>query len=283
MNAARALLSGCIDYAGLFPPAGLDLASTMNEYGRYHDGADAWALGPLVLPVGSLAGFRSRRPVGAEHWPLSLLLGPEWKNDIRFAEQLGIPLRTIEFKPAEIGQIAAVRRALPPEARIYFEVCAGALAPEYLAAVAEEGACAKIRTGGVKQEAIPEAPEIARLLDCCMRRGVAFKATAGLHHALRGIHPLTYEPHSDRAPMHGFVNVILAAAMIYAGGDLKQAVALLEDDSRANFAIEEDAVRWCGESFSAKALGDTREHFMLSFGSCSFTEPLAELRQMRWL
>jgi len=35
--------------------------------------------------------------------------------------------------------------------------------------------------------------------------GVPFKATAGLHHPLRCIHPLTHEPNSPAAAMHGFL------------------------------------------------------------------------------
>ena len=43
MSAIRALLTGSIDYAGLFPPAGLDMASAVENYARYRAGPDAWA------------------------------------------------------------------------------------------------------------------------------------------------------------------------------------------------------------------------------------------------
>ncbi len=283
MTPAQALLSGCIDYAGLFPPAGHDLATTLRGYGRYRAGADAWALGRLVLPAGSLAGFRACLPSGARDWPLSLLLGPEWENDIRLAEQLGIPLNTIEFRPTDITQIAAVQSLLPDEATIFFEIAPGAASAGYLSAIADVGACAKVRTGGVTSGAIPSVSEVIRFMTCCAQHRVAFKATAGLHHALRAIHPLTYEARSDRAPMHGFVNVILAASMLHDGGDPDRAATLLEDDCHTNFRIDAEGVHWCDESFTTKSLAETRERFMLSFGSCSFTEPLAEMKQMRWL
>lgn len=283
MRAAQALLSGCIDYAGLFPPAGLDLATTLQEYARYRQGADAWALGRLVLPAGSLAGFRARLPATARDWPISLLLGPEWENDLLLAEQLGIPVDTIEFRPADVRQIAEVHRQAPSGSTLFFEVVAGADSDGCLSAIADVGACAKIRTGGVTAGAIPSAANVVRFLACCGQRRVAFKATAGLHHALRAIHPLTYEAGSERAPMHGFVNVILAAAMVYDDRDPERAVVLLKDDCHTNFRADADAVHWCEESFMKQLLVDTRERFMLSFGSCSFTEPLAEMRQMRWL
>ncbi len=283
MKAAQALLTGCIDYAGLFPPAGLDLATTLREYERYREGADAWALGRLVLPAGSLAGFRAHVPPTARDWPLSLLLGPEWENDLRLAEQLGIPIKMIEFKPAEVAQIAEVHSLVPAGTRIFFEVGTGGESAGFFSAIAEVGACAKIRTGGVVSGAIPSAVEVVRFVSCCAQRRIAFKATAGLHHALRAIHPLTYHAGGDRAPMHGFVNVILAASMLYAGGDPEQAIALLEDDCHTNFWTDAEDVYWRDQSFPTEVLAETRKKGMLSFGSCSFTEPLAELRQMRWM
>ena len=57
------------------------------------------------------------------------------------------------------------------------------------------------------------------------------KATAGLHHALRGDYRLTYEPDSARRTMHGFVNLVLAAALLLAGKiDEELADACLDDD-----------------------------------------------------
>ena len=38
MSAIRALLTESIDYAGLFPPAGLDMASAVENYARYRAG-----------------------------------------------------------------------------------------------------------------------------------------------------------------------------------------------------------------------------------------------------
>ena len=46
MNASlRALLTGVVDYAGLFPPARLPLDEAIRNYARYRQGSDAWMLG----------------------------------------------------------------------------------------------------------------------------------------------------------------------------------------------------------------------------------------------
>src|SRR5688500_1293567 len=46
----RALLDGLIDYAGLFPPATLDMQAAVARYARYRAGERAWMLGRFVVP-----------------------------------------------------------------------------------------------------------------------------------------------------------------------------------------------------------------------------------------
>src|SRR5690606_19531676 len=50
-RAARVLLSGIVDYAGLFPPAALTMWSAVQNYAAYRSGVDAWALGRFVAPA----------------------------------------------------------------------------------------------------------------------------------------------------------------------------------------------------------------------------------------
>ena len=50
----RALLTGVIDYAGLFPPAALPMADAVRNYDAYRNGEHAWMLGRFVVPVPSL-------------------------------------------------------------------------------------------------------------------------------------------------------------------------------------------------------------------------------------
>ena len=57
MRVIRTLLEGSIDYAGLFPPAGLPLETALRNYAAYSAGEAAWALGRFILPVGRLDPF----------------------------------------------------------------------------------------------------------------------------------------------------------------------------------------------------------------------------------
>ncbi len=51
----RALLTGLIDYAGLFPPAKLTLDQAIRHFARYRQEGDAWMLGRFVIPAARLA------------------------------------------------------------------------------------------------------------------------------------------------------------------------------------------------------------------------------------
>src|ERR1039458_1007223 len=54
------------------------------------------------------------------------------------------------------------------------------------------GGFVKVRTGGLTPEAIPESEAVADFLCRAAARRLPFKATAGLHHPIRSLHPLTY-------------------------------------------------------------------------------------------
>ena len=50
----RALLTGVLDYAGLFPPAKLPLDEAIRDYARYRSGPHAWVLTRFVVPASRL-------------------------------------------------------------------------------------------------------------------------------------------------------------------------------------------------------------------------------------
>ncbi|MDJ0429161.1 hypothetical protein QNA19_24815, partial [Rhodococcus fascians] len=62
---------------------------------------------------------------------------------------------------------------------------------DFLAALTGSQFAAKFRTGGVVAEAYPDEDELASALATVIASGVPFKATAGLHHAVRNTDPHT--------------------------------------------------------------------------------------------
>src|SRR5688572_24678308 len=53
----RLLLRGVVDYAGLFPPAGLTMADAVAAYARHREEDASWMLGRFVLPAARLDEF----------------------------------------------------------------------------------------------------------------------------------------------------------------------------------------------------------------------------------
>ncbi len=113
---------------------------------------------------------------------------------------------------------------------------------------------------------------------------VPFKATAGLHHPLRGEYALTYAPESARGTMFGYLNVFVAASRARAGANEEELARVLESRELSVLAAASqdtgDAAVDLLSSVSARAIADTRTTFALSFGSCSFREPLDDLASL---
>jgi len=149
-----------------------------------------------------------------------------------------------------------------------------------LAALADGRGRAKVRTGGITAAQFPEPAVLLRFIASCFRTGVPFKATAGLHHPLRGRYRLTYEPNSAQGTMFGFLNVFLAAAGVHRGMGEAQALELLTESDPASLRWDDDGVAWRGEHIDTPTLAAVRRGAAIAFGSCSFEEPIGDLRAL---
>src|SRR5215469_3608804 len=58
-TAMDALLSGLIDYAGLYPPASLDMRSAVENYRKYRLGAHANVLGRFIVNAAQVDELRT--------------------------------------------------------------------------------------------------------------------------------------------------------------------------------------------------------------------------------
>jgi hypothetical protein len=199
---------------------------------------------------------------------------PELPAD--FDPPLGVIVDVDELPPlsAQVEVVEArldrARAADGVEARVFLEVRPGDDAA--LDAVAERGAGAKVRCGGPTPDMYPSPAELAHFITGCRDRGLAFKATAGLHHPIRdGI-------------VHGFLNLLGAAVLAHADGAEPRSLAavLLEQDASA-FGVTDEAFTVQGRAFGAEAVTAAREALFTGFGSCSFSEPVEDLRGLRLL
>ena len=242
----QALLGNLIDYAGLYPPAALPLAIVTERYRGFRASPEKWILGRLVLPAAKLADMAPD-----SDWPVTLLVEDE-------PGPLPSQVQTLEIKQAR-------RLTLPT----YCEAPLDQIADAW----------AKIRTGGLTPEAIPSAADLASFLVDAARRRLPFKATAGLHHPIRSVHALTYAPDSPRAAMHGFLNVFAAAAFAWHGMDLGHVIELLEETDAEALQFGDEDLIWNSHRVTTAQIAEART-FAHSFGSCSFEEPVSELREL---
>ena len=287
----RLLLRGVVDYAGLFPPAGLAMGDAVARYARHRSEPAAWMLGRFVLPAARLDEFEAAaRPHlphdAASWWPLSALLGSALEEDVARVEQFNERHRdprdgaalvdTVELKAHTTRDVSHAAEILQRQFDTYMEIPVAEDPAELIGAIGTARAKAKIRTGGTTADAFPSVAQVVRFLTRCVGHGVVFKATAGLHHPWRAEYPLTYESDAPRGTMYGFLNVLLATAALHAGASEHEAAAVL--DERHADAVEylPEGVRVRQRVISMTAIRAARDS-MASFGSCSFAEPVTGL------
>ena len=283
----RALLTGIVDYAGLFPPAGLGMDEAVSSYAAHHADPARWMLGRFVVPASRLDEFAAAAAPhmrGGARWRLSELVGPETGDDLARVAEFncgtladGVAIDTVEAKAVTPGGIERLAAAVPPGLITYVEIPVSADPAPLVAAISAARLAAKVRTGGVTPDLFPTAPALARFVATCAAAGVSFKATAGLHHPIRADYRLTYEPGSARHTMFGFLNLFLAAALVRQGMPEPDAVRLLEESDPSSLAFTDDEARWRDHAIPTAAITEARARFAIAFGSCSFTEPVAEI------
>jgi len=296
MQAIHTLLRASIDYAGLFPPAALDMPTAVNNYARYHSGDDAWALGRLIVPASRLSEFETAAAPylsapASRRWQLGALAGTDLAADLQLITTFnhrhaalpdgGAVVDSVELKASSVAAIEEF--PIPRHLQAYVEIPIEEDPAELVATIGSLGARAKVRTGGVTRDAFPRSRDLVRFMDRCIGADVPFKCTAGLHHALRAEYRLTYAPDSLSGVMFGFLNVFLTAALLHSGLPASDAEPMLQETSSQAFQIGEREIAWRGHRLDEAALKAARQKTMISFGSCSFTEPLEDLQALRLL
>ena len=302
--ALRALLANAIDYAGLFPPANLELEPALGNYAEYVRHRDSWMLGPFILPLAEFdAAVRGLSQFDPEH-PLRIsALGPRTDNPGAFEQSFSAAIDSLaafraacgtvvaveQFEmplPAELdaGCLKAIRSSLTTSRRNTFWEAKPDAAERAIELIAENNRNAagrklgfKLRTGGVTADAFPSSAQIAAALVAAGNQSVPIKFTAGLHHPVRLFHE------SVQTRMHGFLNVLGAGVLaLEHHWNETQIVRMLDDEDAAAFAFTDDFFCWREWEISTDRIRDHRE-LVTSLGSCSFDEPRDDLRALKLL
>ena len=249
-GAREALLSRLIDHAALFPPASLPMDAALEVDRAARRTPQAWMLHRFLVPASRLPEL----PEGFEP-PLGVIV------DVDELPPLSPQVEVVE------ARLDRARATEGVDARVFLEVRPGDDAG--LDAVAERGAGAKVRCGGLTPDMYPSPAELAHFITGCRDRGLAFKATAGLHHPVRdGI-------------AHGFLNLLGAAVLAHAqDAQPRELVAVLLEHDALAFGVTDEAFTVQGRAFGAETVTAAREGLFVGFGSCSFSEPVEDLHAL---
>lgn len=317
----NALLTGVVDYAGLFPPEKLPLPEALSAYESYLRHEWESAIARFVLPTSHFApaapllaaSFAEVRAGRLAPWTFSALFKA---HDTLASSHAALPtelaaVRSFLADHPGVARVDAIEIALPPEAWQGRVAEVGARLAEWVDAFraalpdavvhfeipwtvryetgfeAMKGyvplARAKFRTGGVDPSTIPSVDALAAGLDAVTRAGIPVKFTAGLHE------PLRHFETKVGAHLHGFLNVFLAAWMLASGTiDQARARAVLACEDASAFRLVQDGIAFVGAGVEAVTLSveevrHGRACVATSFGTCSFLEPLEGLRALGWM
>ncbi len=311
-------MAGLVDYAGLFPPAGLSMDAAVAEYGRWLADPAAWMLGRFIVPASRLPELDDALAASGFNgtWRYSVLVG-DGRNpvhgldvladqgrlirdfDERQAGSAGI--ETLEYPlPATVCRdpddldrhldalltglaametsVAAIYLELPPAAEALLVVEALARAAERYPSRSEDNG-----QGG---------PLIAAKLRCGGLTREAFPATGRVASVLAfcaaakvplkftaGLHhPLRHQAEDPPVMMHGFLNVFGAGLLAWGGLTGEELAACVAETSPEAFSFDDKHFAWREHKVAVDEIAVLRRRYLHGFGSCSFAEPVTGLQ-----
>jgi hypothetical protein len=289
-NDVHPLLARLVDDAALFPPGSATMPDAVRGHLAARSGPHADLVGFFLCQVSRLPELIVElvRAKPAQPVQLSLVVNNglggvpkavstvEGRKNLLQLRMVEMPApsdvdatwleRVSEFVPEDVIRVVEPRR---PGGRGVPSGTSGTAAAEMqpwldgVRRVARHGCWPKLRCGGGQAGAFPDVGVVSAFLAAVCAEGVPFKATAGLHHAVR------YTDADTGFTHHGFLNLLVAVARALGGRDVIDALVCTDGQLLAG---ESTAL----PDASARAV---RQVFA-SYGSCSLSEPVADLEAL---
>jgi hypothetical protein len=308
----RVFLEALVDDAGLFPPARLPMTDALAAHVENRNGTYAWMLGRFLCPASRLEELVATLPAAVAELRLGVILDgasvaePDAFTAAAAADldravaatrsdrRLTVDVVEGRLPAAESGPVAELLDAvdasgLSAPITVYAEApdstdpgslvaTVDAVAKARITVAGRQVAQppgAKIRCGGLTTDMFPDPEAVASFLARAIEQSVPFKATAGLHHPVRGPDPAT------GAVMHGFINLVGAAVIgTVAGVEPALLEAVVAEDEAAALRLTRDRFAWRGHEADHSAVALARADLVRAYGSCSFEEPIGDLEQL---
>ena len=303
VDARVALFGALIDYAGMFPPASLDLRAAAAEFRAIRSGRTGWIGGRFLCPASQLEDLAEvltrTMEAGEAPWEVSVVFDGDPGADAAAANAFDQ-----ELDPAATVVITEVR--IPPDAgpgdvnALFTAASLGKMRVTAFLEVPLTAAWereigyrvvdiddarreahltggAKFRCGGASAADVPTPEQVTRFLIACRDRSLPYKFTAGLHH------PIRYHDDDLGAMRHGFLNLLTASVIAVEGASEPEILAAVDETDGAAFAVTAGGMRWRDRRLGTRAVIAARSMAMVGFGSCDFDEAVADLDAMMLL
>ena len=311
-----------IDYAGMFPPSGLPFDEAFTNYLTYHNHAYSSFLSRFIIPAGTIpnvSDFDEEIRKRNRTIPFSVLLPSADTREEFISEiqkklkpvydlksyfqglvstdvlEVRIPLTVAgsgsdEIKDTLLELVSAITEADLNATHLFVETHFSDdwlnAVPTFINAISDINKEQdiplnigfKLRCGGIEAHQFPDIQQVALAIEECQQHNVAMKFTAGLHH------PIRHFNESVDTKMHGFVNVFGAAMLLFHNKiDASDLALILSDEHDGSFIFDDQFFSWKQASIPTKQIIEARDRFCVSFGSCSFTEPIDDLTNLNLL
>lgn len=264
----RALFTGLIDDAAVFPPGNYPLPEAISRREQRRGAPYAELVGPLLLPPPLVSEAVS----GTSPLTISVVGRPGADLDqVLRTAQLLVDARGHSLAGLEIAHHPDWRKALELSVPLAIEVTPDAAGLEAIADLhgSDEQVRAKLRTGSTSERGVPTTAQVAAFLAATVEQSVSFKLTGGLHHAVA--HTATTQ--SGKEEQHGFLNVLLATGAALNGESSADVSALLAERDSASIVEQIRAL----DASQASAI---RDQFH-SFGCCNVLDPIGDLSALK--
>jgi hypothetical protein len=298
----KAFMTELIDYAGLFPPAGLPLEEAVENYARYRQQPDAWMLSRFIIPASRLSELTT---IAGDRFQTDdpfrfSILGSGGQDSADFLEAIQTDIESVNTFRADNGSgvTADFYEVRLPESvvakgdvmemngmvsgaanmlvengmRPFFETTLGPNWRDMVAVTVQtiagynnasgQKAGFKLRCGGLDAAAFPSQYQVAHVIAICRDAGVPLKCTAGLHH------PIRHYDETVRTKMHGFVNVFVAGIIAQSYHLPEHEIAaVIADENHTHFVFEDKSLTWLDRVVSNRKNESIRRENMISFVS----------------
>ncbi|MFG1707510.1 hypothetical protein ACFLIM_30340 [Nonomuraea sp. M3C6] len=250
---AMSVYTALIDDAGLFPPTSLHMDEALARNRRDLERGIDVLTHRFLCPASRLDRLR-----GIPYRPRRIGLIADTERLPSFDD---LPVDFVESRlpPDSTIEGLADRLDLPDSVRLFVEVAP----PRKMAIDVPEGVGLKVRCGGPAADDFPPVEHLAGFIRYCVEHDIPFKATAGLHHAVRHFDP------SIGVDRHGFLNLLLAVCEAVEGHDPVPVLRTTDVGHLVRLAhsVQEDTAK-------------RARRLLVSYGSCSTSTPIEDLRTL---